>query len=115
MDITVYIIRTILEKLGFGQHARKRFFSVGGLLLATGFSAWGRVVPDINDPIGFFTTVADKMLRSTFAFGVTNIPVYTNGVFVYTPAVQRLLQLSANLYDAANTNSFPVVFRPLFA
>jgi hypothetical protein len=114
-DITVYIIRTILEKLGFGQHARKRFFSVCVLLLATGFSAWARAAPDINDPLGFFTTVANKMLRSTFPFGVTNIPVYTNGVFVYTPAVQRLLQLSANLYDAANTNSFPVVFRPLFA
>jgi hypothetical protein len=85
------------------------------LLLATAFNAWGRVVPDAGDPLGFFTTVADKMLRSTFPFGVTNIPVCSNGVFVYTPAVQRLLQLSANIYDACNTNIFPVVFRPLFA
>lgn len=67
-----------------------------------------------DDPLDFFTTVADKMLRNTFSFGVTNIPVETNGVFVYSPAVQRLLQLSANLYDAATTNFFPTVFRPVF-
>jgi hypothetical protein len=111
--IRVSVIRVILEKLQFGRHARQWFFSV--LLLATAFNGWGRVVPDAGDPLGFFTTVADKMLRSTFPFGVTNIPVCSNGVFVYTPAVQRLLQLSANIYDAANTNAFPVVFRPLFA
>ena len=111
--IRVSVIRVILKKLRFGRHARQWFFSV--LLLATVFNGWGRVVPDAGDPLGFFTTVADKMLRSTFPFGVTNIPVCSNGVFVYTPAVQRLLQLSANIYDAANTNAFPVVFRPLFA
>ena len=84
------------------------------LCLATVSNAPARAVPDLNNPLGFFTTVADKLLRSTFQFGITNIPVYSNGVFVYTPAVQRLLQLSANIYDAANTNFFPVVFRPLF-
>ncbi len=69
---------------------------------------------DANDPLGFFTTVADKMLRSTFSFGVTNIPVYSNGVSVYTPSVQRLLQLSANIYEASTTNFYPTVFRPVF-
>ncbi|MEI8288143.1 MAG: hypothetical protein WCH99_01615 [Verrucomicrobiota bacterium] len=75
---------------------------------------------DNRDPVGFFTTVADKMLRSTFGFGVTNIPVYTNGVFVYTPSVQRLLQLSANIYDATTNRTallgkdYPSVFRPIF-
>jgi hypothetical protein len=108
-------ISAILKKAQSGQPARSRFFVVCGLLLAMLASAWGRVVPDTGDPLGFFTTVADKMLRSTFPFGVTNIPVCSNGVYVYTPAVQRLLQLSANIYDAANTNAFPVVFRPLFA
>lgn len=75
---------------------------------------------DNSNPVGFFTTVADKMLRSTFGFGVTNIPVYTNGVFVYTPSVQRLLQLSANIYDATTNRTallgkdYPSVFRPIF-
>ncbi len=35
------------------------------------------------------------------AFSITNIPVYVNSNFVYTPAVNRLLQLAANLYDAS--------------
>jgi hypothetical protein len=54
------------------------------------------------------------------AFGVANIPVYLNGQFVYTPAVNRALQLAANIYDATVNNrvngspDYPDVFRPLF-
>ena len=54
------------------------------------------------------------------AFGVMEIPVFLNGQFVYQPAVQRVLQLAANIYDATTNNSFalgkdyPSVFRPLF-
>jgi hypothetical protein len=53
-------------------------------------------------------------------FGITNIPVYINNQFVYTPAVNRVLQLAANIYDAStNTMSpgmsnYPSVFRPIF-
>ena len=97
--------------LGWGGKA----WLIVAFLLFAGFSVLGRTVLDPGNPLGFFTTVADKMLRSTFPFGVTNIPVCSNGVYVYTPAVQRLLQLSANLCDASNTNFFPSVFRPLFA
>jgi len=92
-----------------------RAWVCGALLALIGLSASARVVSDPADRLGFFTVMADKMLRSTFPFGITNIPVCSNGVFVYTPAVQRLLQLSANLCDASNTNFFPSVFRPLFA
>jgi hypothetical protein len=67
-----------------------------------------------NDPIGFFTTVADRLLRNTFGFGVTNIPVCVNGQFVYTPAVNRVLQVSANLYEASTNSFYPDVFRPIF-
>jgi hypothetical protein len=56
------------------------------------------------------------------AFGVTNIPVYVNGTFVYTPAINRILQLAANIYDSVTwTNdpltgisNYPSVFRPIF-
>jgi hypothetical protein len=48
------------------------------------------------------------------AFGLTNIPVYVGGRFVYSTAVNRLLQLAANIYDAGNTNWYPTVFRPVF-
>jgi hypothetical protein len=47
-------------------------------------------------------------------FGVDNIPVYVNGRFVYSSAVNRVLQLAANLYDASTTNFYPSVFRPVF-
>jgi hypothetical protein len=53
-------------------------------------------------------------------FGITNIPVLVNNQFVYTPAVQRVLQLAANIYDATTntatltTPDFPSVFRPIF-
>jgi hypothetical protein len=53
-------------------------------------------------------------------FGITNIPVWVNNQFVYAPAVQRVLQLAANIYDATTNNTavmghdFPSVFRPFF-
>jgi hypothetical protein len=82
--------------------------------MAMFFSASARTTLNTDNPVGFFTTVADKMLRNTFSFGITNIPVYSNSVFIYTPSVQRLLQLSANIYDASTTNFYPTVFRPIF-
>jgi hypothetical protein len=55
------------------------------------------------------------------AFGIGNIPVWVSNQFVYSPAVNRLLQLAANIYDATTNNTFalgnnyPSVFRPLFS
>ncbi len=83
-------------------------------LLTPTVVASARTVPDPADATGFFTAVADKLLRSTFNFGITSIPVQTNGIFCYTPAVQRLLQVAANVRDAATTNFYPTVFRPVF-
>jgi hypothetical protein len=53
-------------------------------------------------------------------FGISDIPVLVSNQFVYTPAVQRVLQLAANMYDATTNNTrvmgadFPSVFRPIF-
>ncbi len=53
-------------------------------------------------------------------FGISHIPVLVNNQFVYTPAVQRVLQLAANTYDATTNRAgvlsanFPSVFRPIF-
>jgi hypothetical protein len=55
------------------------------------------------------------------AFGIRNIPVLVSNQFVYSSAVNRLLQLAANMYDAttnnypAMANNYPSVFRPLFS
>jgi hypothetical protein len=93
----------------------KRVWLLGlSVCLAMLSSASARTMLNTDDSAGFFTAVADKMLRNSFNFGVTNIPVETNGVFVYSPAVQRLLQLAANIYDATTTNFYPTVFRPVF-
>jgi hypothetical protein len=56
------------------------------------------------------------------AFGIGHIPVLVSNQFVYTPAVNRLLQLAANIYEAAmngpgaegSTYPYPSVFRPTF-
>ena len=56
------------------------------------------------------------------AFGIGNIPVLVSNRFVYSPAVNRLLQLAANIYDATtnnfgvngNNHNYPSVFRPTF-
>jgi len=50
----------------------------------------------------------------TAPFGVTNIPVWVSNRFVYTPAVQRVLQLAANVFDATTNSYYPSVFRPMF-
>ena len=50
---------------------------------------------------------------------ITNIPIFSVAGNYYLPLVHRLLQFTANLYDATTTNSaapaYPTVFRPLFA
>ncbi len=86
-------------------------------------------------PLDFFLAASDQMLRlyssnwwsansnafiNTFnvtaPFSITNIPVLVSNRFVYTPAVNRLLQLAANIYDATTNgnNNLPHAFRPLF-
>ncbi len=75
----------------------------------------------------FFVTVAERLFRRQFRefnpgwnaappytniFSITNIPVSPTNL--YTPALHRLLQVAANLYDATRTNVFPSVFRPVF-
>ncbi|HVU27890.1 MAG TPA: hypothetical protein VHG71_09165 [Verrucomicrobiae bacterium] len=90
-------------------------------------------------PLQFFTIAADRMLRMysadwlardpsnyvasynlTNAFSITNIPVLISNKFVYSSAINRVLQLAANIYDATTNNTFvmgrnyPSVFRPTF-
>jgi hypothetical protein len=69
-----------------------------------------------NAPSGFGLTNVPYfgITNQIPAFGITNIPVYYNGQFVYSSAIQRVLQLAANIYDASTNSFFPSVFRPLF-
>ena len=69
---------------------------------------------------GFTNMIASQWTNNYLAFGITNIPVLISNQFVYSSAVNRLLQLAANLYDATTNNAsvmglnYPSVFRPTF-
>ncbi|HXR03988.1 MAG TPA: hypothetical protein VN836_04695, partial [Verrucomicrobiae bacterium] len=62
----------------------------------------GRFIWNAPNGIGLTNLPLYGMTNLIPAFGVTNIPVVINNRFVYTPAVNRLLQLAANIYDSVN-------------
>jgi hypothetical protein len=105
----------------------KTLLQKGWIFLALLLPVTARAVPgfDISSPVNFFSSVANKFLGATPALAqaglsVTNIPVYPTNC--YTPAVHRLLQLAANIYDASTNKTsappldfdYPSVFRPVF-
>ncbi|HIG28781.1 MAG TPA: hypothetical protein EYQ50_13660 [Verrucomicrobiales bacterium] len=67
---------------------------------------------------GFFTNAAERMLRTQFSFGITNIQIWPQNN--YSAGVHRMLQLAANIYDAStnqvqgNFPDLPSVYRPRF-
>ena len=76
---------------------------------------------NLNDPVSYFTNVASRLLQSELGVDLSRIQIYPTNQ--YTPAVHRLLQVAANVFDAATnrtfnvpdaTNGFPSVFRPIF-
>jgi hypothetical protein len=64
-------------------------------------------------PLNFFTNAASRLLMAQFNLDASRIQIYPTNQ--YTPAVHRLLQLAANVYEATSTNAYPTVFRPLFS
>lgn len=107
-----------------GRHSRGQAGSLRlSCLLAAflaGLTAQAGPGPQIStdSPIGFFTNVAARLLRSELNVDLARIQIYPTNQ--YTPAVHRLLQLAANLYDATtNRNAsypfLPSVFRPVFS
>lgn len=94
-----------------------QFFTIAAdKMLRTYTARWAAIYATNN--LGFVTNgVSTNFVRTfnvTNSFGIADIPVWVSNKFVYTPAVQRVLQLAANFYDAAQTNFYPSVFRPLF-
>src|SRR5690349_13515723 len=97
---------------------RARFAIVLIGLLAGYTPAPGGEAISLESPIGFFTNVAGRLLRSELNLDLNRIPIYPTNC--YTPAVHRLLQVTANIYDSATNRTglgypeLPSVFRPLF-
>ena len=87
----------------------------GPVMLLAALTVTGSVAQtlDVTDPLGFFTNAASRFLSSELNLNLTRIEIYPTNQ--YTPAVQRLLQVAANIYDATSTNYYPTIFRPLFS
>src|SRR5579862_2680952 len=92
-----------------------------GMALHPVMTKGGALITDLS-PTGFFTNVATRLLSSElnqYNLSLTNIPVYPTNE--YTPAVHRLLQVTANLYECITNRTLglipedpycPSVFRP---
>ena len=124
------------------------YVNVGGLS-ATNFIPWTddasiKARFGVPGSVLFFSNVVDRLLKAytaewlatdydyftnrfqvTQAFRLasetnfTHIPVFVNGRMVYSPAVHRVLQLAANIWDAKTNQQdrfgpLPTVFRPYF-
>ena len=101
----------------------KLLICICGLLISTVITNAAPIL-DLNNPAGFFTNVASRLLSTELNVNLTRIEIYPTNQ--YTPAVHRLLQVSANIYDAAtnryydpvptnNTIPLPTVFQPVFS
>jgi hypothetical protein len=66
----------------------------------------------LDNPTAFFTTVSSNLLAEQLDVNLSHIRIYPTNE--YTPAVHRLCQMTANIYDATTTNFYPTVFRPYF-
>lgn len=90
-----------------------KYWFCGFWLMMAATVATAAPLLDTGNPLGFFTNVASRLLASELNRDFTRIQVYPTNQ--YTPAVHRLLQVAANVYEATSTNYYPAVFRPLFS
>ncbi len=88
---------------------------LAGLLLATCAQAGPKLSTD--DPTAFFNTLGGILLKSELNLDLRHLQVWPTNQ--YTPAAHRLLQVTANLYDATTNRAdafgpLPTVFKPVF-
>ena len=101
------------------------FINAADRLLRTYTTQWRNSNPT-NFATTFYTVTNFNFINADQwtnypAFGIGHIPVLVSNQFVYSSAVNRLLQLAANMYDATTNNNpgvtgnnYPSVFRPIF-
>ena len=91
---------------------------LGGWLCVCGLAVHAGPLVSTSSPIGFFTNVASRLLQSDLNLSLNRIQLWPTNQ--YTPSVHRLLQVTANLYDATTNRTdtgyphLPSVFYPLF-
>src|SRR5436190_20675944 len=112
------------ERIPRGYLVRS-FLVLPWLLLSSSINISAGPLVSNDPPIAFFTNVASRLLQSQLNLSLTRIQIYPTNH--YTPSVHRLLQLTANIYDATTDRSFafknpvgypapafPAVFKPKF-
>src|SRR6516165_11977006 len=77
-----------------------------GLLACGVISTPAKPLVSTETPLAFFTNVAKRLLESELSLELNCIQVYTSNQ--YTPAVHRLLQVTANIYDSTTNRTFGV-------
>lgn len=102
---------------------------IGGVRhAATNFVDWDDPnYPELQGGVAFLTNVAYRLFRQQAAafpfitnqalraaFPDTVLAIEVAPTNDYGPAVHRIFQVAANIFDATRTNRFPSVFRPLF-
>jgi hypothetical protein len=97
--------------------ARDAFLRRGFLLLALLVLIPARpIVAQIAtpDPVNFFTNLSSRLLQKELGLPLTQIQIHPTNQ--YTPAVHRLLQVTANLWESTTDEpeGLPTVFCPRF-
>ncbi len=106
------------SRLGPVFFACRLAWAVAGWLAFTVINLQAGPLVSADSPIGFFTNVANRLLQSQLGLSLNHIQLYPTNQ--YTPSVHRLLQVTANLYDATTNRPatdypyLPSVFRPVF-
>ena len=119
-----YTFYRMLEQLGTDSVPSENRMNVNFMNV----DASGNVVPGMETnlftwpPLQFFTNAAARMFErlnlhdtSGRLITVTNIPVWPATNNYYTPAVHRILQLAANMFEATTNSLYPCIYRPLFS
>lgn len=102
----------------FCRRAKSVILRVSVLAVAFVHSQSAKAELSTANPLGFFTNLSSRLLQAEVGLRLDRIQIYPTNE--YTPAVHRLLQVTANILDATtnrfNTNYpyLPSVFRPLF-
>jgi hypothetical protein len=120
-----YTFYRMLSQIGVGSvpdstgKMNLNYVNVGGTNTTTNFIPWTSTQ--------FFTNAANKLFSAHADFAgenlaTGNIQVYPTNQNHYSPAVNRMLQMAANMYDASTNKitaapddfDYPSVFRPVF-
>jgi hypothetical protein len=103
-----------MEPVGWKAHkfSRLRVLLCGAVFLFMTKMAFAAPQISTADPNYFFNMVAARLLNEELGMDLSAIPIYPTNQ--YTPAVHRLLQVTANILDCTTTNCYPSVFHPIF-